>query len=137
MQTMSTRMDSNFLSRWFQTVVLIALCIGSIWAQDKKPSDKADLKKMLETAVTAQDHRAIAAVYTHQAEKARAKAEEHREMASWYKKRIQRNKTSRWIKNPAHCERLVKSYLKQAKELEALARSHEDLASQLESNAVK
>jgi hypothetical protein len=108
---------------------------GAILARAASPDKKADMKTMVENAKTAQDHRAIAALYDSQAEQAKAKAAEHIEMAKWYRSWRRINKTMVSYKNPQHCERLAKSYSDQAAEYLALASEHEAIASEIEKNA--
>jgi hypothetical protein len=91
-----------------------------------RAGEDADLDKMIENANTAADHRAIAAVYEKQAQDADAKAAEHSEMVSEYKKAGGALINKQHV--DAHCDSLVGLYKKIAKENEALAKAHEAMA---------
>jgi hypothetical protein len=86
-----------------------------------------DIDKMIETAKTAADHQAIADYYKQQAAAARAKVTEHQKMAKAYSMSsigMQATKTH----FHQHCEALVRIYESEAKEDDALAKAHEDMA---------
>ena len=128
---MNVRIIVNSL-RWSLTGILFLLCVGFLLARDNRTAKTNNLKEMLREAVTAQDHQAIAAVYTREAEEARVKAAKEQAMMSSYSRWVQINKTWIRIKDPDHCKRLVNSYLAQAARLDALAKAEEEIASPTE-----
>jgi hypothetical protein len=86
-----------------------------------------DIDKMISTAKTAADHQAIADYYKDQAKEAQAKADLHKKMAQEYSmSSIGRQATKTHFHQ--HCEALVRSYESAAKEDNALATMHEDMA---------
>lgn len=131
MQTANKRTPLGRLS----LIITVALAIGAgtlliSGAAEKMTHSK--LKKMVESAKTPEDHRALAAHYNAEAATARAKAEEHEQMASWYKKAGEGPKK---IPNAPgtieHCDNLVKHYKALADEYAALAKAHESMASEI------
>jgi hypothetical protein len=120
---------------YLMSVVMVgpALFAGSLFAADsaKKPSKRA-LKEMIAGAKTAADHKAIADYYYAEAAKARAKADEHDQMAAWYRKVGEGVKKVPYAPGTIdHCERLVKNYKASADELTALAKEHEAMAAKV------
>ena len=90
---------------------------------------KRALKEMIAGAKTAADHKVIAEYYFTEAAKAQAKAEEHDQMAAWYRNAGEGVKKIPYTPGTIdHCERLVKSYRSTVDELTALAKEHEVLA---------
>ena len=86
----------------------------------------ADIEQMIASAKTPADHEAIAAYYEGQAKEARQKAEEHRKMGAVYKKEggAFLHKTH----FDEHCAALIRNFTSEAKEYEALAAAHRQLA---------
>jgi hypothetical protein len=64
----------------------VALMGGSQFVMAAEKVTKSNLKVKITTANTADEHRAIAACYQAEAAKAKAKAQEHEQMAEWYRK---------------------------------------------------
>jgi uncharacterized protein YacL (UPF0231 family) len=90
---------------------------------------KRAMKEMVAGAKTAADHKAIADYYYAEAAKARAKADEHEQMAEWYRTAGEGSKKTPYAPGTIdHCERLVKNYRATAEELTALAKEQETLA---------
>ncbi|MFN8006825.1 MAG: hypothetical protein U0V70_07350 [Terriglobia bacterium] len=92
--------------------------------------------EMIAGAKTAKDHQAIADYYNTEAAKARAKADEHVQMAASYADwNRQAGEGWRKFRYPPgtieHCEGLVKDYTATAEELTALAKEHEAMAAKL------
>jgi hypothetical protein len=88
--------------------------------------EEADLDKMISSAKTAADHEAIATEYEHQAAAAKAEAAKHVEMGVAYKK--QGGALIGKLHFDTHCDNIVDLYKKIAKEDEALAKGHEEMA---------
>jgi ribulose kinase len=90
------------------------------------PAHGADIAEMISSAKTPADHEAIAGYYEGQAKEARQKAEEHRKMGETYKKGGGALAAKTHFHE--HCEALARSYTAEAKEYEALAAAHRDMA---------
>jgi hypothetical protein len=88
---------------------------------------EVDIDKMIATAKTTADHQAIADYYTQQAAEARAKVASHKKMAEQYSMSGIGNQATKTHFHQ-HCEALVRSYEAEAKEYDALAKAHHDMA---------
>ena len=84
-----------------------------------------DVDTMVSAATTPADHRALAARYAAEAADARAKAEMHRKMAASYRKT---GGAALKAQLPEHCDALVNVYEGAAKEFEAMASAHREMA---------
>jgi hypothetical protein len=86
----------------------------------------AELGRMIASAKTAADHEAIAAVYERMAAAAKAESEMHEKMGGEYKKvgggLIEKQHLDE------HCRSLAELYAKIARENEALAKAHREMA---------
>jgi len=121
----------NLLARFMLVaIVAITATVGYPSALDAKEKiSKRALKEMIAGAKTSADHKAIADYYYAEAAKPRAKADEHREMSSWYKEAGEGVKKIPYAPGTIdHCEKLVKDYTATADELTALAKVHEAMA---------
>jgi ribulose kinase len=108
-------------------VPLLALGIAvAVPGMRAVPAHGADIEEMISSAKTPADHEAIASYYEGQAKEARQKAEEHRKMGEAYKKGGGALAAKTHFHE--HCEALTRSYNAEAKEYEALAASHRDMA---------
>lgn len=83
-----------------------------------------NIEQMITTAKTTADHEAIAAYYEKEAQATHAKHAEHQKMGEWYKKNPTVNKSG----FSTHCDLIASNYDKSAKEYEALAKLHRDMA---------
>jgi hypothetical protein len=87
------------------------------------------MPEMITTAKTSADHEKLAAQYEREAKAARAKAEEHKNMADAYRKAggplIEK------LHFDQHCDALVKSYTATAEEFEALAKAEREAAKEM------
>lgn len=127
-------MMKNSASLFVASLLFMGIVLGQVMpliGENLEKPFKGKMKEMIESAKTADDHRAIAKVYVEEEAKAKALAAEHQEMASWYKERRQINKTTIYVRNRKHCERLVKYYNSLAEEFKALAEEHEKMATQM------
>ena len=77
---------------------LVVALASPFTGEAKEKTSKRALKEMVAGAKTAADHKAIADYYYAEAAKARAKAVEHDQMASWY--RTVRSRTRRFLMRP-------------------------------------
>jgi hypothetical protein len=121
-------MKSAFIR--FVLVTLIGAGIGGQLTVDANEKiSKRALKEMIASAKTAADHKAIAGYYYDEAEKARVKAQEHNQMAGWYRAAGEGTKKIPYAPGTVdHCERLAKTYTSVADDLTALAKEHEAMA---------
>jgi membrane-bound lytic murein transglycosylase B len=91
---------------------------------------KAELKKLIATASTPQDHERIAKHYDAKAVQLEAEAKEHDELAASYKA----NPNMHEMKHPtspqtaSHCEAMARSTRAAAKEARELAEDHREMA---------
>ena len=125
---------NKLLVRFFLvTIIGIAVAAGNpSTINAKEKLSKRALKEIIAGTKTAADHKAIADYYYAEAAKARAKADEHKEMSSWYKEAGEGVKKIPYAPGTIdHCERLVKDYNATADELTALAKEHEAMAAKL------
>jgi predicted component of type VI protein secretion system len=113
--------------------LLLGLALGATsLIQGVVPEKATNTKmiKMIETAKTPADHKAIADHYKAEAALAEAKAAEHEEMAAAYKKSGFGTvaKTPNAPGTIDHCKKLAKSYKAMAEDLTGLAKEHEAMA---------
>jgi len=115
----------------FSTFVPVAMA-----AKDKQVLTKKELKVLLKTASEPADHQKIAEYYRQKALRLRADAKEHLEMAETYAKNPSlatlESKQGVPLAGASHCRRWAQLDAEQAKEAEALAALHEDMAKQAE-----
>lgn len=120
----------NLLVRVSLTIMMgIAISVGSFLAQGAAEKvTKRNLKQKIGSATTAADHKAIADYYHAQAAEARAKGNEHEQMALAYEKAG----VGKYGKSPSvpftHCQSLAQKYKSLAEDLTALAKEHETMA---------
>jgi hypothetical protein len=112
------------------TLIGMTVAIGSAFEVNAKEKvSKRALKEMISGAKTAADHKAIAEYYHAEADKANVKAQEHDQMAAWYRTAGEGTKKIPYAPGTIdHCERLVKEYRSVANDLTALAKEHEAMA---------
>ena len=101
----------------------LLLIAGGAWAQAGAagPVTDANVVERIAQAKTPAEHQAIALYYKAQAADAAAKVKEHEAMVKAY------GGTGSKTMN-RHCETLLKTYRAQQKDLEGLAKDHEDMA---------
>jgi len=87
---------------------------------------ESDIEAKIAAAKTPADHDAIAAYYEQQAADARTKIDEHKKMAADYKKMPHNSK----VHFDQHCAALSRDYASAAKEYDALAKAHHQMAKQ-------
>jgi len=107
------------------TVIVAALTLGTFASLSPSVAqDSKNLEQMITEAKTPADHEAIAAYYEKEAQEAHKKHAEHQRMEEWYKKNAALNKSG----FSTHCDLIATNFDKTAKEYEALAKLHKDLA---------
>jgi hypothetical protein len=105
--------------------VLVAVALAGCAASPSAPPP--EITQRIEAARTPADHQSLATYYTQEAAKARDKVLEHRRMGASYKTMASVSRDSGMYN---HCNSLVKSSEDMAKEYDALAASHRQLAEQ-------
>ena len=110
------------------TAVVLALLAGLTLAPSHGHA-KMDMEQMVTTARTAADHQNLAKHYEAEAAEARAKAEMHRKMAEAYR-RMGGAIVSK-LHFDEHCDALVKSFLAEAEQYDALAKAHLETAKEM------
>ncbi len=121
---------------------IIALALSSfvpvaMAAKNKPVLTKKELKVLLKTASEPADHQKIAEYYRQKALRLRADAKEHLEMAEDYAKyprfgAMGPKQLGSLGQGASHCQRWAQLDEQEAKEAEALAVLHEDMAKQAE-----
>jgi hypothetical protein len=120
---------------------LAALSLVSVYsvAQDKKSSvpTRKELVTLLKTAKEPPEHRRIAAYYRHEATSLTQSAREHSELAAIYQQKhpfgaMESKHGDAFGQGASHCEKFAQLAREQAKEAEALAVLHEDMAKEAE-----
>ena len=116
---------------------LAALSLVSVYsvAQDKKSSvpTRKELVTLLKTAKEPPEHRRIAAYYRQEAARLMQSAKEHSELAAIYQEQhpfaaMESKHGDAFGQGASHCEKFAELAKEQAKEAEALAALHEDMA---------
>ena len=106
------------------TLLAAALMLPTTQA---RAADCDGLDAKIGAAKTAADHEAIATCYEGMAKDARAKAAEHEKMAKAYGMAGVGNQATKTHFHQ-HCETLIRNYQAEAKEYDALAKQHQDMA---------
>jgi hypothetical protein len=123
-------------------LTIIALALSSfvpvdMAAEDKPVLSKKELKVLLRTAKEPAEHRKIAEYYRQEAQRLTTSSKEHAEMAETYAKNPsfaspESKQGVSFGQGASHCRRWAQLDAEQAKEAEALAALHEDMAKQAE-----
>lgn len=110
------------------TVGMTALAVVAFSALTLRPvvadEPMTHMEQMITDAKTSADHEALAASYEKAAQEARQKQAEHLKMKEWYEKNPALNKSGFSF----HCQQIALKYEEMAKENEALAKMHRDVA---------
>ena len=121
----------------FAAVVAVVLALSSFApfataAKNKSTISKKELKVLLRTAKEPAEHRKIAEYYRQEAQRLTASSKEHAELAAIYQKHppfpAVQAKQGTSVEGTPHCKRWAELDAEQAKEAEALAAMHEDMA---------
>src|SRR5215472_5173953 len=87
------------------------------------------VRSLIATAKTPEDHQKIAAYYRAKAEEAKANAAEHERILAAYNQNPSTHEPAKTVGGPsAHCHTLIRLYNDEAKEDSALAEEHEQMA---------
>ncbi len=108
---------------WALTLAVAATLAGAA-VHNGVAAEDMDIAAKIEAAKTPADHEAIAAYYEGEAAEMRAKVEMHRKMGADYKKLPHNNK----IHFDQHCDSLSRNFTAAAKEYDALAKAHHEMA---------
>lgn len=117
--------------------ILIASFLVSVYsvAEDKKSSvpTRKELITLLKTAKEPPEHRRIAAYYRQEAARLTQSAKEHSELATIYQQQhpfaaMESKHGDTFGQGASHCQKFAELGREQAKEAEALATLHEDMA---------
>ena len=118
-------------------VALTMLSIAPAYSvgQENKPVvTKKEFKALLKTAKEPSEHRKVAEYYRQEAQRLTASSKEHAELAAIYEKQPPFPVIPAMVAKPfsgqgvSHCRRWAELDAEQAKEAEALAALHEDMA---------
>lgn len=106
---------------------------ASLAAENKSVISKKELKTLLKTAREPVEHRKIAEYYRQEAQRLTASSKEHAELAAIYAKNppfpaMEAKHGTAFGQGAPHCNRWAQLDAEQAKEAEALAAIHEDMA---------
>jgi len=106
--------------------VLVVVALGFVSRRPVAADEPTThVEQMIAEAKTLADHEALAASYDKEAQEARQKQAEHQQMGEEYAKiPVLKTKTGA----VAHCQAIAKKYEEIAKENEALAQMHRDMA---------
>jgi hypothetical protein len=123
-------------------LMIVALALSSfvpvaMAAKNKPVISKKELKVLLRTANEPPQHRKIAEYYRQEAQRLSADAKEHTELAEIYAENppfpaMEAKHGSSFGQGASHCRLWAQLDADQAKEAEALAVLHEDMAKQAE-----
>ncbi|MGE0823490.1 MAG: hypothetical protein AB7G75_24365 [Candidatus Binatia bacterium] len=110
-------------------VVFALIIVGAVGYTPVGAAEEGkNIDQMIAEAKTPADHEAIAAYYEKQAQKAHQKHAKHEKMKERYEKNPALNKSG----FSTHCDLIAANYDKTAKEYEALAKLHKDMAKSAE-----
>jgi hypothetical protein len=114
-------------------VVFVSFIPQSFAADGEKSLSKKEVKALIATAKTPAEHRRVASYYREQAVRLTANGREHVAMAEEYAKNptfaaMGTKQQASFGQGASHCRRWADLYNQQAKEAEALATLHEEMA---------
>jgi hypothetical protein len=120
------------------TIALLLLSFAPAYsaAQHKKPViSKKELTVLLKTATEPADHQKIADYYRQEAARLTASSKEHAQLAEIYAKNppfagMESKHGAGFGQGASHCNKWAELQAEEAKEAEALAAMHEDMAKQ-------
>lgn len=116
------------------TLAITTLVSVSSVAQDNKPTvpTKKELKTLLKTAKEPPEHLRIAAYYQQQADRLTASSKEHAELAQTYATHFPNPMEAKhgdtFGAGSSHCKKWAELQAEEAKEAEALATLHREMA---------
>ena len=112
---------------------LVFLVVGNTAAGQRPSLNKKEVKALIASARTKEDHLKLADYYKAETERLQAEAKDHDEMAEMYRK----NPTPMAVKHPeafgeGHCHEMARRYRDDAAKAQQLAAMQEQLASTAE-----
>ena len=115
------------------TLALSSFVSVSMASNDKPVISKREFKVLLRTAKEPPEHQKIAQYYRQEAQRLTASSKEHEEMAEIYAKNppfpaMEAKHGDAFGQGASHCRKWAQLIAEQAKEAEALAVLHEDMA---------
>ena len=115
------------------TLALSSFVSVSMASNDKPVISKREFKVLLRTAKEPPEHQKIAQYYRQEAQRLTASSKEHEEMAEIYAKNppfpaMEAKHGDAFGQGASHCRKWAQLIAEQAKEAEALAALHEDMA---------
>ncbi len=128
----------NLVSIVALIVTLFTVSFTSVYAvaQAQKVPTKKELKTLLKTAKEPPEHLRIAAYYRQEAARLTASSKEHAELADTYAKTVPNPMVSKhgdtFGQGAPHCKKWAELQAEEAKEAEALATLHENMAKDAE-----
>jgi len=112
---------------------LVFLTVGNTEAERRPSLSKKEVKALIASAKTKEDHLKLADFYQSEAARLEAEAKDHDEMAEMYRK----NPTAMAVKHPeafgeGHCKEIARRYRESAAKTQELAAMHGQLAASAE-----
>ena len=108
---------------------LVFLAAGYTAAEGRSSLSKKEVKALIASAKTKEDHLKLADYYKAEAVRLEAEAKDHDEMAEMYRK----NPTPMSVKHPeaigeGHCKEIARRFRESATKAQELATMHEEMA---------
>jgi hypothetical protein len=126
---MLTGKTSTFRAMVFLVTMTLGLSASGAAAKDSTaPVTKQQVKALIKTAKTPEDHQKLARYYWYEADKLKSEAKEHQETEEDYEQNPSGHPIPKWPTLGQHCKDLSASYQKAAEQAEQLAKAHEEMA---------
>jgi hypothetical protein len=121
------------MKSFYNIACVVALAIGitgfGASAVEPKPvMSKKEVKALIQTAKTPEDHMKLARYYHYEANQLEAEVKDHEEMAKEYFRVPGSRPTLKYPSMSAHCRDLSAYYAQAAKKAEQMAVMHEEMA---------
>jgi hypothetical protein len=107
---------------------LASLNFAARAAEAVPPLTKQEVKDLIKTAKTPEDHAKLARYYWFEADKLKSEANDHEEMGAEYAQNPSNHPIPKWPKFGQHCRDLSGYYAEAAKEAEKMATMHQAMA---------
>ena len=113
----------------FGLAIAIAFSAPVLAASDANaPLTKQEVKTLIKTAKTPEDHMKLARYYSYEAGKLKSEAKDHQEMGEEYYENPSAHPSPKWPTFGEHCRDLSAYYAKAADKAEQLAKLQEAMA---------
>jgi len=115
----------------FLCLVALAVALsasGARAAESNAPLTKQQVKALIKTAQTPEDHMKLARFYWYEADRLKSEAKDHEEMEADYAENPSNHPVPKWPTLGQHCKALSADYRKAAAEAEQMASLHEEMA---------